>query len=73
MIKTNDVGRANGELAAWIDGALFLHYVDFRWRADAAVLLKRFGLDIYVHKAARTNEAWYDDVVLSIGYVGPLK
>ena len=25
MIKTNDPGKANGELAAWIDGKLYIH------------------------------------------------
>ena len=73
MVKANEPGEANGELAAWIDGKLYLHYTGIRWRSDAKVLLKRFSLDVYVHAAAKDNVVWYDDVVLSTGYVGPVK
>jgi len=71
MIKANEVGKSDGELAAWIDGVLYVHFAKFRWRSDAAVKLKRLGLDVCVHHAAKDNTVWYDDVVLSTGYVGP--
>ncbi len=71
MIRANDVGRANGELAAWIDGKLYVHYTGIRWRSDPAVRLKRFNIGVYVHHARRDNTVWYDDIVLSTGYVGP--
>jgi hypothetical protein len=73
MLKANEPGVANGELAAWIDGKLYMHYTGIRWRSDAKVLLKRFSLDVYVHAATKDNVVWYDDVVLSTGYVGPMK
>jgi len=71
MIKVNTIGKADGELAAWIDGKLYFHYRGFRWRKTERLTIKRFTLDIYVHKAQRRNVVWYDDVVLSTGYVGP--
>ena len=71
MIRANDVGQANGELAAWIDGKLYIHYTGLRWRTGADVKLKRFNIGVYVHRARRDNTVWYDDVVLSTGYVGP--
>lgn len=71
MIQANTPGQANGELAAWIDGKLYIHYTGIRWRASAEVKLKRFSIDLYVHQAERDNTVWYDDVVLSTGYVGP--
>lgn len=71
MIKANDVGQANGELAAWIDGKLYVHYRGIRWRSSPAVKLKRFDLGVYVHAATKDNTVWYDDVVLSTGYIGP--
>jgi len=71
MVRVNTPGAADGELAAWIDGRLYAHFRGFRWRSAATVLLKRFGLDVYVHRARRTNIVWYDDVVVSTGYVGP--
>jgi len=73
MIQVNDVGQANGELAAWIDGKLYIHYKGFRWRTSADVKLKRFDIGVYVHQAAKDNTVWYDDVVLSTGYVGLVK
>lgn len=73
MVKANTVGKADGELAAWIDGKLALHYRGFRWRSTDAVQLKRASLAAYVHEARRDNTVWYDDFVVSTGYVGPVK
>jgi hypothetical protein len=73
MIRANDPGKTNGELAAWIDGKLYIHYKGFRWRTDPKVKLKRFSMGLYVHKAVRENTVWYDDVALSTGYLGPAK
>ena len=72
MIRVNDIGRTNGELAAWIDGRLYIHYTDFRWRISEDLRIKRAGFGIYIHQAAKDNVVWYDDVVLSTGYIGPL-
>ena len=73
MIQVNDPGEANGELAAWIDGKLYIHYKGFRWRTTTDVKLKRFGIGVYVHRATRDNTVWYDDVALSTGYIAPLE
>jgi len=71
MIKANDVGQVNGELAAWIDGKLYIHYTGCRWRSTEAVKLKRCNFGVYIHQAANDNIVWYDDVALSTGYIGP--
>ena len=71
MIQANDVGQANGELAAWIDGKLYIHYTGLRWRTGAEVKLKRFNIGVYVHRAKKDNTVWYDEVALSTGYIGP--
>jgi hypothetical protein len=71
MIQTNRSGQADGELAAWIDGRLYLHYQGIRWRSSADVKLKRFGIGLYVHRATQDNTVWYDDVAVSTGYIGP--
>lgn len=73
MILANTPGKADGEMAAWIDGRLYIHYTGFRWRTTDTVRLKRFNLAVYIHQAAKDNTVWYDDVVLSTGYVGPIK
>ena len=72
MIKANAVGQANGELAAWVDGKLYLHYKGLRWRSSPDVRLKRFDIGVYVHAATKDNTVWYDDVAISTGYIGPL-
>ena len=71
MIKANDVGQANGELAAWIDGKLYIHFTGIRWRSSRDVRLKRFDIGVYIHAAEQDNTVWYDDVALSAGYIGP--
>ncbi|HET6204850.1 MAG TPA: hypothetical protein VFI25_18835 [Planctomycetota bacterium] len=73
MIKVNEVGRADGELAAWVDGRLAIRYTGIRWRSAEDVRLKRWEIGIYVHHATRENTVWYDDVALSMGYVGPIR
>lgn len=73
MIKCNTPGKADGELAAWIDGKLYIHYKGINWRTSADVKIKRLELVVYVHQARKDNTAWYDDVALSTGYIGPTK
>lgn len=73
MIRVNDPGQANGEMAAWIDGELHIHASGFRWRTTADVRLKRAGFGIYIHAATKDNRVWYDDIVLSTGYIGPVE
>lgn len=73
MVQVNDIGESNGELAAWIDGELYMHRKGIRWRTDERVRVKRFNLGIYIHRAERENVVWYDDVVVSTGYVGPVE
>jgi len=54
-------------------GSSTLKRSGFRWRTAADVKLKRFDIGVYVHQAAKDNTVWYDDVVLSTGYVGLVK
>jgi hypothetical protein len=69
-IAANTPGKADGELAVWLDGALYLHQRGIRWRSSDAVKIKRATLMVYVHQSRRDNRVFYDDVVVSTGYVG---
>ncbi|HEX5053482.1 MAG TPA: M14 family metallopeptidase [Planctomycetota bacterium] len=69
-VAVNAPDRADGELAVWIDGHLYLHYRGFRWRSSEAVHIKRATLMVYVHEARRDNRVCYDDLVVSTGYIG---
>ncbi len=73
MIKANTPGQTDGEMAAWINGRLYIHLQGFRWRTSPDVKLKRIGLGLYIHQSRRPNTVWYDDVALSTGYIGPQK
>ncbi len=71
MIKANTPGKRDGELAAWIDGKLYQHVTGMRWRTSAKVKLKRVVFGVYIHRSVKPNTVWYDDIVVSTGYVGP--
>ncbi len=73
MIGVNEVGKADGEVAAWIDGELYLHMTGIRWRTSEKLKVKRFDIGIYIHRATRDNIVYYDDVAVSTGYIGPKK
>lgn len=73
MIRANDSESANDELAAWIDGKPYIHDKGSRWRTAEELRLKRSVVGGYVHHATKGNTVWYDDVVLSMGYIGPVK
>ncbi len=70
MVRANTPGEADGEMAAWSDGELYIHLTGFRWRSTDELKLKRVSLGLYVHQSTRPNTVWYDDIVLSTGYVG---
>ena len=72
MIKANDAGQNNGEMAAWMDGKLYQHLKGFNWRTTNELKIKRISLGIYIHNNPKDNVVWFDDVVLSNGYIGPL-
>jgi predicted deacylase len=69
-VQANHPGAGDGELAVWLDGRLYLHFQGIRWRTSDAVRIKRATLMVYVHQARRDNRVWYDDVVVSTGYIG---
>lgn len=73
MIRANAPGKHDGELAAWIDGKLYLHFTGIHWRSTEQVKIKRIDLGVYVHACTQDNTVWYDDVVVSTGYIGPVK
>ena len=70
-LQLNTPGRDNGELAVWLNGELYTHWRGLRWRSADALLCRRIALDLYVHESRRQNRVWYDDVVVSTGYIGP--
>jgi len=71
MVKLNQIGKTDGELAYWVDGKEILHVRDFHWRDSDILKLNFFWFSQYVHQAVQDNTCWYDDLVISTEYVGP--
>ena len=76
MLKANGEPEAfDGELAAWVDGKLLVHYGGFNWRTTDDLKLNTFWLMHYVTKAFTSNPVntvYFDDVVVAREYIGPL-
>ncbi|HUU28848.1 MAG TPA: hypothetical protein VM123_13640 [archaeon] len=72
MIKLNDPGKQNGEQAFWIDGDKKFHQTGIRWRDSEILKLNMLNLEIYLHRSVKENTVWFDDVVISTGYIGPM-
>ena len=76
MLKANSDPEAfDGELAAWVDGELLVHYGGFNWRTTNDLKLNSFWLLLYVTKEDTinpVNTVYFDDVVVARKYVGPL-
>lgn len=76
MLKANSAPEAfDGELAAWVDGKLLVHYGGFNWRTADDLKLNSFWLLLYVTKSDTinpVNTVYFDDVVVARKYIGPL-
>ncbi len=70
MIKSNEAGQDDGEMAAWLDGQLYMHLKGINWRTTNDLKLKRITLGLYIHNNPKANVVWFDDVALSGGYIG---
>jgi hypothetical protein len=83
MIKTNTVGKDDGEQAYWIDGACVGRWGGYRWRTDEALKVNGVWLLYYITENAarqnrvqdprKTNQVYFDDLVVAQEYIGPMK
>ncbi len=72
MVKANSDGKKDGEQAFWIDGKLIGHFKEMRWRTTDKLKLNCFWLLLYVHNSKKVNKVYFDDVVISTDYIGPV-
>lgn len=73
MIKANDIGQKNGEMAYWVDGKLALQVKDMEFRFDSKLQLNKANLQHYLTTSdaqGHSNQVWFDDVVVSTQPVG---
>jgi len=73
-VYPNTNGNYNGIIQVWVDGVLRLDYSNLRMRNDANVRnFTDFSFVNYVGATlAGPYEMWFDDVVVSQSYVGPI-
>jgi hypothetical protein len=70
MLRANDAGRNNGEQAFWINGKLIGRFKNITWRYTNDLKINSFLLGLYIHDNKKINRIWYDDVVVSTGFIG---
>jgi hypothetical protein len=73
MVKANAPGQRDGRIAFWLDGQLIADFPNLRLRETTALAIDRFTLDLHVYSnTAGVARKWYDNVVASTSYVGPM-
>ena len=70
VLKANTPGQNNGEQAFWIDGELIGHFKNMTWRFTGDLKINSFSIGLYIHDNKQINRIWYDDIILSTGYIG---
>ena len=73
MMRPNDVGQSNGEMAYWIDGTLGHRTNGMRWREVDTLQLNMVRLQHYItteDAKGFSNKIWFDDVVVSTERIG---
>jgi hypothetical protein len=71
MLKANMPGISTGEQAFWINGRLIGHFGNIVWRYAEDLKIDSFSIGLFVHQNRKVNRLWYDDIVVSTGYIGP--
>jgi hypothetical protein len=70
MLKANTPGQNNGEQAFWINGHLIGHFKNMIWRFTSDLKINSFSIGLYIHDNKKINRIWYDDVIVSTGFIG---
>ncbi|GEM_PF-825129 len=72
MVKVNTPDLADGEQAFWVNGMLKLKRSGIRWQTSEQLKINYFWLMLYA-TGQQTNRIWFDDIVVSTRYIGPMK
>ena len=76
MLKANEPGKRDGEIAAWADGKLLGHWAGFRYRDIPELKINMAHLVCYLHQTegnpAGLYRMFHDDVVVATKYIGPM-
>jgi hypothetical protein len=72
MLKANTPGKKDGEQAFWIDGQKIGHWTGMRFRNSEILKVNAFFLLLFIHENTKINKVWFDEVVISTEYIGPI-
>lgn len=73
MMKANEVGQSDGEMAYWVDGVEIHRESAMMWRTSPTLALNRVRVQHYITTGdaeGHSNQVWFDDVVVSTQPVG---
>jgi hypothetical protein len=73
MVKMNTPGTADGEQAYWVDGVKYAHFREMSWRLTRDLQINRFSLSNFIHYSPKVNTIYFDNLVISTNYVGPIR
>lgn len=73
MLKANQPGKRDGEVAVWLDGTLLGHWAGFRYRDIHELKINMVHLAFYLHERNPSGfyTLFHDDVVVATNYIGP--
>jgi len=74
MVKINDLGSNNGEIAFWINGQLKGRWTNLFMRSRESLKIDEVALLLHANANYSThlNKKWYDNVVIARSYIGPI-
>ncbi len=71
MLKVNEVGQNNGEIACWMDGRLTVRVKDLAWRTTPELGIN-LVLDHVYNSVPHDQLLWFDNRVVARRYIGPM-
>ena len=71
-MRLNTPGESDGSMTFWVDGDPALQVDGMHWRDSADLQLNNAWLQHYIElgDASRSNQIWFDDVVVSTARIG---
>lgn len=76
MLKANEPGKRDGEIAVWLDGKLLSHWAGFRYRDVPELAISMIHLVFYFGQNKGNppgyHTMFHDDVVVAKSYIGPM-
>jgi hypothetical protein len=73
-LRHNLLGKADGEHAFWIDGALTVCWRGISWRKSETLMANALTVESYITDRwtkQEVNTVFFDNVVIATSYIGP--